>query len=101
MVKHVVCWQLYEEAAGRDCQTNASLIKAELLALRELIPEMQSVEVGINAPQAHSDNYDVVLIAGFEDFSALERYQQHPEHKRFVEFVAPLRQHRVRVDYQV
>ena len=56
MVTHVVCWKLHEQAQGRDKKTNASLIKAELLALKDLIPEVQSVEVGVNAPQAGSDN---------------------------------------------
>lgn len=100
MIKHVVCWDLYEQAAGRDKATNASLIKAELLALKELIPEMRSVEVGINAESADTENYDVVLIAEFDSFEDLKRYSSHSEHLRFVKFISELRRHRVAVDYE-
>jgi len=99
MVKHVVCWDLYDRAGGRDKSTNASLIKAELLALKDLIPEVQSIEVGLNDESANSHNYDVVLIAEFNDFEQLQHYSQHPEHKRFVDFISGLRRHRVAVDY--
>ena len=101
MVTHVVCWKLYDEAEGRSKRTNISLIKAELLALEDLIPEVQSVEVGVNAPQADSKNYDIVLIAEFDDFEALKNYSAHPEHKRFVEFISKLRSHRVAVDFEI
>jgi len=100
MIKHIVCWQLYEQAEGRDKTTNCSLVKAELLALKELIPEMRSVEVGENLPQAGSDNYDVVLIAEFDNLEALRRYQDHPEHQRFKKFISPLRSKKVAVDFE-
>jgi hypothetical protein len=100
MIKHIVCWQLYDQAEGKDKTTNASLIKAELLALKELIPEIKSLEVGVNSSQADPNNYDVVLIAGFDSFDDLHRYREHPEHKRFVELVSKLRSHRVAVDYK-
>lgn len=99
MVKHVVCWDLYEQAGGRDKSTNASLIKAELLALKDLIPEIRNIEVGVNAESADPDNYDVVLIAEFDDFEQLKRYSEHPEHRRFVNFISGLRRQRVAVDY--
>ncbi|HKL37393.1 MAG TPA: Dabb family protein [Bacteroidales bacterium] len=100
MIKHVVCWQLYDQAEGRDKATNCSLVKAELLALKELIPEMRSVEVGENIPQAGSENYDVVLIAGFDTLKDLQRYQEHSEHQRFKKFVSPLQSDKIAVDFE-
>ena len=101
MIKHVVCGQLDEQAEGRDKATNCSLVKAELLALKELIPEMRSVEVGENLSQAGSDNYDVVLIAEFDTLEDFQHYQAHPEHQRFKKFISPLRNEKVAVDFEV
>lgn len=74
MVKHVVCWQLYEEALGRDKHRNAELIRERLIALSKVIPMMRWVEVGINSPRASDKNYDVTLLCEFDDFQALEDY---------------------------
>ena len=100
MVRHVVCWDLHEQAGGRDKSTNASLIKAELLALKELIPQIRNIEVGINAESADPKNYDVVLIAEFDNFEQLKGYSHHPEHQRFVNFISGIRRQRVAVDYE-
>jgi len=100
MVKHVVCWRLYDQALGGDKQTNARMIKERLEKLDESLPMMQSTEVGINAEKTPDDNYDVVLICMFDDFQTLNDYKVHPEHQAFVEFVTPLAEHVVNVDFE-
>ncbi|HKL38370.1 MAG TPA: Dabb family protein [Bacteroidales bacterium] len=100
MVKHVVCWELYDQALGGDKQTNARLIKERLEKLDESLPWMQSTEIGINAAKASSENYDVVLICVFDTFQALSDYKVHPEHQAFVGFVTPLAEHVVNVDFE-
>jgi len=101
MIKHVVCWKLYDQALGGNRETNARLIRERLKALDEALPMMQSVEIGINSGKAPGENYDVALICVFEGFQALHDYKNHPEHKAFVEFVTPLSEDVVNVDFQM
>ena len=100
MIKHVVCWKLYEEALGKGKQRNAEMIRERLQALSEAIPTMHSVEIGVNSSRASQDNYDVTLLCEFDDFETLKAYQEHPEHQAFVEFVTPLTEHVVNVDFE-
>ena len=100
MIKHIVCWNLYENAAGKTKRENALEIKERLLDLKNKIPQIQSIEVGINSDKASPDNYDVVLITEFKNFEDLETYQKHPDHQSFVDFVTPLRSNKVAVDYE-
>jgi antibiotic biosynthesis monooxygenase (ABM) superfamily enzyme len=100
MIKHVVCWKLYEQALEGDKQTNARMIKERLEKLDEALPMMQSTEVGINAEKAPGDNYDVVLICVFDSVQTLNDYKVHPEHQAFVEFVTPLAEDVVNVDFE-
>ncbi len=99
MIKHVVCWKLYENPQGKDKESISSAIKAQLYKLKDEITEIQFMEVGVNAPEASIDNYDVVLIAEFKNFKDLETYQKHPAHVRFKEFIKPLRSNKIAVDY--
>ena len=101
MVKHIVCWNLYEKANGKTKQQNAMEIKEKLLDLKNKIPHIQTIEVGINSDKANPDNYDVVLITEFKSFGDLQIYQKHPAHQEFVEFVTPLRGNKVAVDYEI
>lgn len=95
MIKHVVCWNI------KDAKTNAPLLKEKLDALTEQIPEVQSLEVGINSKKANPENYDVVLVSTFADFDALKSYAGHPEHLKVVDFLKSIKLDRVAVDYEV
>jgi uncharacterized protein with GYD domain len=74
VVRHVVMWSLADEAAGGVKQQNAAIIKEGLEALVGKIEGLIGLEVGINALEL-AGNYDIVLIADFQDEAALERYQ--------------------------
>ena len=58
------------------------------LALKDLIPEIQHVEVGRDVLR-EARSWDVVLIMRFADVAALQRYQPHPEHVKVKEFNTP------------
>lgn len=100
MIKHIVMWTLLDSAEGRQKAANAAMIKAQLAALPSQIPQIQSLEVGINAKQ-DAANYDLVLIATFNSWQDLEIYQNHPVHKEFSKFVTKLRKDRAVVDYEM
>lgn len=98
MIKHIVMWRFKEEAEGRTKQQNMEYIKDRLLALKGVIPEIKSFEVGINI---HMDDaaYDMALISEFEDMNTLERYKAHPRHVEVSQYVSKVRTERATVDY--
>ena len=100
MIRHVVCWKLYDEAQGNSKRENSVVIKEQLLNLKNRIPQIQNIEVGINYEKADLKNYDIVLVADFESIEGLKAYQKHPAHKEFVQFIHPLRSDKIAVDYE-
>ena len=96
-IRHIVLWKL----AADDADTralHAEQMAEKLLALREVITDIQHLEVGPNVayPQA---NWDVALVSEFADVEALERYQVHPAHQEVVTFVRSVVSDRACVDY--
>ena len=51
MIKHIVFFNLAENAEAKSKAENAAYIKAELEALKNLIPQIITIEVGINHPK--------------------------------------------------
>lgn len=98
MLKHVVMWKLKEEAEGKSKAENARFMKEHLEALKGVVPELKSVEVGINVKEAEMA-YDAVLIAEFEDETALATYKVHPEHVKISSYCKKIRESRVVVDF--
>jgi hypothetical protein len=100
MIKHVVMWKLKDFAEDADRARNAVRIKIELEALKQSIPQIFHLEVGINfldSPAA----YDLVLFSVFKNEKDLEQYQNHPDHLAVAEFIGKVRESRVVVDYKI
>ncbi|MEI6757341.1 MAG: Dabb family protein [Chlorobium sp.] len=100
MIKHIVMWRLKDAAHGNDSNTNASLIKEKLEALRGRIPGMMVVEVGVDFSRSESSG-DVVLYSEFLDRKALEAYQVNPEHEALKPFIGEASRERRVVDYEL
>ncbi len=100
MIKHIVLWRLKEMADGNDRQTNATLIKEKLTALRGRIPGMTALEVGFDFSRNDS-SCDVVLYSEFADRQALEAYQANPEHEALKPFIGMATIERRIADYEV
>lgn len=101
MIKHIVFFGIAEMAEGKSRAENALYIKQELEALQALIPELKSIEVGINHPGAPAGNYDIALYSEFESMADLEVYMNHPEHKRVGAYIGKVKTSRACVDYEV
>ena len=101
MVKHIICFKLKDSAEGNPKSVNATLVKDNLLALKDKIKEIKHIEVGINSPQASADNFDMVLYTEFDSFADLEIYQKHPEHVKAADFIKKVRETRACVDFEV
>lgn len=63
------------------------------------IPELKSIDVGINMNPAES--WDLVLTATADSMEDVAAYSAHPAHQAAVEIIAPYKLDRACVDYQV
>lgn len=100
MIKHIVIWKLKDEAHGNSKRVNALRIKEKLEALKDKIPEIQRIDVGIdfsNTPESG----DVVLYMEFNSREDLQVYQNHPEHQAVIPFIREARLERRVVDYEI
>ena len=75
MIRHIVSWQLSEADPARKA-VHAAEIAARLGALVGVVDEIRALRVG--ADVAGGTNWDVVLVADFDDLDAVGRYQVHP-----------------------
>lgn len=84
MVRHIVFWNLKEEADGRGKTANAAIMKEKLEALVGKVEGLRRAEVGFNFTEG---GYDVCLYSECDSREALEVYQSHPAHMKVKEFV--------------
>lgn len=101
MVRHIVMFELLEEAEGRSKKENTKLAREKAEALRDNIPTLKAYQVVVNAQKADQTNYDIALICDFEDMAGLDAYQNHPEHKAFGAFIGGIRKSRACIDFEM
>ena len=98
MLKHIVMWKFKPETEGRTRKENAFWMKEHLEDLVGKIPEIQSLEVGVNVNESETA-YDAVLVSTFEDDAALTSYKNNPSHQAVSAYCKKVRESRVVVDY--
>ena len=97
-IRHIVCWKLNALTPRKKAEDAAGIV-AGLEALVGVVPEIRGLTVGPDV--AGNENWDVALIADFDDLEALDRYQRHPEHKKVGAFIRTVVADRLAVDLQV
>jgi hypothetical protein len=95
---HVVMWRLKDEALGADRAENARKLRDRLLALEGRIPDLVSVEAGVDV-RRRANSADVVLVCRFADAQALEDYHDHPAHRALLPFIDAIREDSLVVDF--
>ena len=100
MIKHIVMWKLKDSAEGNNKLQNALLVKSKLEALKDEIPEIKSIEVGLNVIDS-ANAFDVVLYSEFESMNDMDAYKIHPAHIRVGEFVGKVKYDTAVVDYEI
>lgn len=98
-IRHIVSWKLASDDADTRAE-QAREISRLLHTLPAVIPDILALEVGINALNADA-NFDVVLTADYADEAGLQRYNDHPEHKKVASYVHSVVSARAAVDYRV
>lgn len=101
MVKHIVFFGLVDEFEGKNKSEIGEWIKKELEALMGVVPVLRKIEVGLNAPDAPQDNYDLSLYTEFDSMDDLNAYQIHPAHKQVAALIGKVKSARACVDYLV
>jgi len=99
VIKHIVLWKLKDFAEGSDKTRNAQIMKAELESLKNKIPQIKELEVGINIIPSDAA-FDISLYSAFESERDLDLYQNHPEHVKVASNIAKLRENRAVIDYK-
>ncbi|MDQ2642028.1 MAG: Dabb family protein [Pseudomonadota bacterium] len=84
MLRHYV---FIRYAAGTS-EAHVAEFCRRMLALREPIPAIHSLEIGRDMLR-EARSWDVVLIMRFESLQALRTYQQHPLHVSVMQFNQP------------
>ena len=95
MLRHIVMWNLKDEAAGGTKEQNAAIIKERLEALVGRIDGLRRLEVGRNVVEG---GYDLCLYSELDDLAALHFYKEHPLHKEVQAFVHQVITSRVACD---
>jgi hypothetical protein len=100
MIKHIVFWQLKEEALGNTKVQNMALVKEKLMACANIVPGILDFEVALGGKGLEC-TYDVVLYSTFENKAALDAYAVHPQHEAIKSFIGEVRSARQCMDYEV
>ena len=99
MVKHIVMWTVKDGSFGKTKKENGLKLKEMLEALKEKIPFIKKLEVGMNFSSDEAA-YDIVLYSEFENKADLDRYISHPDHQALKDFIVNIRDKRCFVDYE-
>lgn len=97
-VAHIVFFRLANSANGASKSENAAELKRRLEALRESVPGILRLDVGIDI-EGSAAAWDVALYSEFANAENLAAYQSHPDHVKVGEWVATVRTDRAVVDY--
>ena len=100
MIHHIVMWRFKEatENGARKADNLAEAVRL-LTGCRELVPGIMGFEVvlGANHPACTAD---LMLVSQFTDQSALDDYQNHPQHKALKPFMSNAVAHRECMDFE-
>jgi hypothetical protein len=97
MFRHVVLLQ-WKHDASNDARARA---REEISRLPSLIPEIRAYRVGVDMGEADG-NYDLAVVADFDDARGYAVYRDHPAHVRVLtDFVRPILAARAAVQHEL
>jgi hypothetical protein len=94
-ILHVVSWKLAATDFAERAE-HAAQITARLGGLVGVIEEIRSLRVGPDV--VGGANWDIALVAEYDDEAALARYQVHPAHVEAAAYVKSVVAERMAVD---
>ena len=100
MIRHIVMWNLHEQAEGADKAANLAKAKDLLLSCAQVVPGIRSFEVATATPGMDCTN-DLVLHMLVDSAHVLTAYQNHPQHLAIKPFMKAVVQERRCMDFIV
>jgi len=98
-LRHVVTWKMAATDPAERVE-HARGVASRLEGLVGVVPSIRALTAGVNA-LAIEGNWDVTLIADFDDAAGLDAYQVHPAHQEVVGYVRSVSGGRSAVDFEV
>lgn len=98
-LRHVVTWRMAAEDPAERAE-HAEGVAARLQGLVGVVPSIRALSVGVNALEIDG-NWDVTLVADFDDAAGLDAYQVHPAHQEVVAYVRAVVGGRSAVDFEI
>jgi len=95
-IRHVVTWQLTTTDPAEKAEQAARIVDS-LEALVGQVDGLLSLRVGTDV--VGGGNWDLALLADFDDVEAIDRYQTHPEHQKAGAYIRTVVAHRSCVDF--
>jgi hypothetical protein len=100
MIRHIVMWNLHEQAEGADKAVNLVKAKALLLSCANVVPGIRAFEVATATPGMDCTN-DLVLHMLVDDAQVLAAYQNHQDHLAIKPFMKAVVKERRCMDYSL
>ncbi|GAB3148425.1 hypothetical protein GCM10027058_08980 [Microbacterium neimengense] len=97
-IRHIVAWKLAATDADQRIE-HATGITTRLLALDGVVPSIRTISSG--ADVLGGENWDVAIVADFDDVDGLHEYIEHPAHQEVVAYVRSVVSSRVAVDFEL
>ncbi|MCW8894295.1 Dabb family protein [Sulfurimonas sp.] len=94
MIVHIVMFKFKDE----NKKENIKEVSSKLNALVELIPTLNSMEVGVDFSRSERA-FDMSIYTTFDSKEALSEYAVHPEHLKVVELIKSVTLESKVVDY--
>lgn len=101
MMRHIVMFKFLEEAAGKTKAENLQTAKTMLEALVGVVPSLRAMNVRLAAEGQDAGNYDLVLMADFDDMQGVRDYIVHPAHRNVGSFMSVVRESRASIDVEL
>ncbi|MFV0373445.1 Dabb family protein [Microbacterium sp.] len=96
MIRHIVVFQMASDDAAERA-AHAAESARRLNALVGVVPTLRAMSAGANV-LAHGTNWDLGLVADFDDEAGLDAYLVHPAHEEVGAYLATVRGDRLAVD---
>lgn len=81
MLKYIVLFKF------RDPEECLTTVIEKIHSMEGVIPEILSMETGIDTWHNKQRSYDLALICTFKDMEAFEVYDKHPYHEKMREYI--------------
>lgn len=98
MIKHVVLFKLKEFNSPSEKLNKMKQIQMGLVNLKAIIPEILSIEVGLN--KNPKEKFDISLITTHNKMEDLSTYANHPQHLSVSKIIREVLEDRSCVDFE-